>query len=204
MNQKVRSKGLGLLVVVGGPGSSGSSTIALMLSQYFSLKRIYGGSIFREYLEKYGYEDLERAYFSDNEFLLEKADKYVDAKLLNEVKNKNILIESKVFAAYATVNCIPCTVKIWVDANIFVRAQRALLKQGLKLSLKTIPLYFVNLYNLIKRYRIDRMRYNKLYGIKYQLAQEYNDIVIDTSRMNESESFKLILKYIKNGGYIKK
>ena len=48
------------------------------------------------------------------------------------------------------------------------------------------------------------MKYNKLYGIKYQLAQEYNDIVIDTSRMNESESFKLILKYIKNGGYIKK
>jgi len=34
--------------------------------------------------------------------------------------------------------------------------------------------------------------------------ERYYDIVLNISRMNEEETFKLILKLIKDGGYIKK
>jgi cytidylate kinase len=47
------------------------------------------------------------------------------------------------------------------------------------------------------------MRYSSLYGINYDKPEEYNDIIIDSSNLNEKETFDLILKNIKDGGYIK-
>lgn len=204
MNQNKRAQELGYLFVVGGPGASGSSTIAQMLSDYFSLKRVYGGAIFENYLKQNGFENREQAYFSDNVEQLKEIDEKVDKIVIEESQNKNILIESKNFAALATKESIPCTVRIWVDANLFVRAQRVLLKQGKDLGINTLSEYLKNLYELYKRFKIDKERYNKEYGIKYQCPKEYNDIVINTSHMDEKETFNLILKYIKDGGYITK
>jgi cytidylate kinase len=55
----------------------------------------------------------------------------------------------------------------------------------------------------MQRYSNDKNRYKKLYNIDYDNEEKYNDIVIDTSKMNASETFNLILKLIKEGGYIK-
>jgi len=84
-----------------------------------------------------------------------------------------------------------------------VRAQRTLLKQGIKPGLKSFHRYLEARSNLKNRYRIDAMRYSSLYGINYDKPEEYNDIIIDSSNLNEKETFDLILKYIKDGGYIK-
>lgn len=204
MNQNERQRDLGYLFVVGGPGASGSSTIAKMLSEYFSLERVYGGGIFEEYLEESGFQDREGAFFQEYSKELEKIDRKVDKKIIEASQRKDVLIESKNFAALATKSNISCTVKIWVDANIFVRAQRALLKDGKDLGFGTLKEYFKNIYELSKRFSIDKERYNREYGIKYESPKEYNDIVVNTSHMNEKETFNLILKYIKDGGYITK
>ncbi len=203
MNQKERAKNLGYLFVVGGPGGSGASTIARMLADHFALKRVYGGKMFRSLLKKAGYEESDDAYSKKNEKLLKKLDKQVDALLMSEIQNPNVLIESKNFAALVTKKRIPCTVKIWITASLNVRAQRTLLKQGIKPGLKSFHKYLEARNNLKNRYKIDAMRYSSLYGINYDKPEEYNDIVIDSSNLNEKETFDLILKYIKDGGYIK-
>jgi len=203
MNQKVRSKDLGYLFVVGGPGGSGSSTIAKMLAEHFSLKRIYGGNLFRKLLEEKGYLDNDRAYFQENEKLLMDLDKEVDAILYKECENPNVLIESKNFAALAKKHEIPCTVRIWIDANLHVRTLRAMSKYGISFDWKTIITYLRMRFDLVKRYNIDYRRYYDIQGINYSNPTEYNDIVIDSSHMNEKETFDLILKYIQDGGYIK-
>jgi len=203
MNQKVRSKDLGYLFVIGGPGGSGSSTIAKMLAEHFSLKRIYGGNLFRRLLEEKGYLDNDRAYFQENERLLMDLDKEVDAILFKESENSNVLIESKNFAALAKKHEIPCTVKIWIEANLHVRTLRAMSKYGISFSWKTIIIYLRMRFDLVKRYKIDYRRYYDIQGINYSNPTEYNDIVIDSSYLNEKETFDLILKYIQDGGYIK-
>jgi len=203
MNQKERPKSLGYLLVVGGPGGSGASTIARMLADHFSLKRVYGGKIFRSLLRKAGFEDMDSAYTKKNEKLLTKLDKQVDAMLLDESKEKNVLIESKNFAALATKRKYPCTVKIWITASLNVRTQRTLMKNSIKIDLKHFPKYLEERKHLKDRYKMDSMRYSSLYGINYDKPEEYNDIVIESSNLNEEETFNLILKYIKDGGYIK-
>lgn len=203
MNQKVRSKDLGYLFVIGGPGGSGSSTIAKMLAEHFSLKRIYGGNIFRKLLEENGYIDNDRAYFKENEKLLRDIDKKVDEIIFQEIEHPNILIESKNFAAIAKKKEIPCTVKIWIDAGLHVRTLRAMSKYGVSFSWRSILTYFRMRFDLVKRYKIDFRRYYDIQGINYSDPREYNDIVIDSSHLNEKETFDLILKYINDGGYIK-
>ncbi len=203
MNQKVRSKDLGLLFVIGGPGGSGSSTIAKMLAEHFNLKRIYGGNLFRRLLEEKGYIDNDRAYFQENEKLLMDLDKEVDAILFKESENPNILIESKNFAALAVKKEIPCTVKIWIEANLHIRTLRAMSKYGIPFNWKSIFTYLRMRFDLVKRYQIDFRRYYDIQGINYSDPTEYNDIVIDSSHMDEKETFDLILKYIQDGGYIK-
>lgn len=203
MNQKVRPKDLGLLFVVGGPGGSGSSTIAKMLAEYFSLRRVYGGGIFQEVLKKHGYTDREDAFFESNEKLLKEIDSQIDTFMKKESQKPNVLIESKNFAILSCKEDIPTTVKIWITADLHTRAMRSLYKVGIDSVWKNIPLYLMNRYNLKKRFNVDRERYNKMYGIKYECPKEYNDIVIDSSHLNEKETFNLILKCIKDGGYIK-
>jgi cytidylate kinase len=203
MYQKVRPKELGYLFVIGGPGGSGSSTIAKMLSEHFNLKRIYGGSLFRKLLEERGYVDNDRAYFQENEKLLMDLDKEVDGILFKECDKPNVLIESKNFAALAKKHDIPCTVKIWIEASLHVRTIRAMSKYGFGFNFRNIITYLRMRFDLVKRYRMDYRRYYDIQGINYSNPSEYNDIVIDSSYLNEKETFDLILKYIKDGGYIK-
>jgi len=203
MNQKVRPKELGYLFVIGGPGGSGSSTIAKMLAEHFNLKRVYGGGIFRKLLEEEGYANHDRAYFQQNEKLLLDIDKKVDEFLFEEADHPNVLIESKNFAALAVKKEIPCTVKIWIEANLHVRTVRAMAKYGFDMNFKNIITYIRMRYDLIKRYQMDYRRYYDIQGINYSDPKEYNDIVIDSSHMDEKETFDLILKYIQDGGYIK-
>jgi CMP/dCMP kinase len=195
MNRKEREGNLGYLFVIGGPGSSGSTTIAKMLSDYFSLKRVYGGKIYRDILKNLGY-DLEQEIPNRS---VESIDKRVDKKLLDIAKDKDILIESKIFAAIATKAKIPCTVKIWLNASLHTRTLRRMERD----DLKGIFHYLKTRCHLLKRYMFDKNRFNKLYGIKYNRPNLYNDIVLNTSEMDSQETFNLILKYIKDGGYIK-
>lgn len=64
-------------------------------------------------------------------------------------------------------------------------------------------MYVSTLFNLANRRRADGKRYWELYKVEYSKPRKYNDIVLDTSHIDENETFKLILEKIKDGGYIK-
>jgi len=191
-----------LLIVVGGPGSSGSSTLSKMLSEYFNIQRVYAGSIFRERVKDLGFSTLDEFYQKADKELFYKIDKEVDQRLIETAKKGNVLIESKVFAGLATVNNIPCTVRIWLDAKLSVRVKRFMGKQK---DLRGIPkgiIFLKTVFSLIRRRIIDGRRYKFLYKVDYSNEELYNDIVLDTSKLNEKQTFDLILRRISDGGYI--
>jgi cytidylate kinase len=203
-----RPKDLGLLIVVGGPGGSGSSTIAKMLAAHYGLHRIYGGAFMRQIARRKGYATLEE-FISSDEFNLGyyHFDKQIDEETVKAAMHRDVLVESKNFAAIATNEQIPCTVKIWLDADIQTRVWRSLaskhkIKNPEKIDKKS-DLYHLTLVGLMQRYSNDKNRYSKLYGIEYEKPELYNDIVIDTTHMNAGETFNKILMEVKRGKFIK-
>jgi cytidylate kinase len=203
MDRKVREDLKGYLFVVGGPGGSGCSVISKMLAKEFNLDLIYAGKLFRDAIRKKGYDNFEDFYVGENKEALFELDREVDRKLILESEREDILLDSKAFSGIAHIKDIPCTVKIWLTASLHVRALRHLGKQDAVGSMNKFFGYFKERRNLKKRWRLDKERYFKLYGIDYGSPELYNDMVIDSSRMDEFETFDLILKRLKDGQYLK-
>lgn len=203
-----RPKDMGKLVVVGGPGGTGSSTIARMLAIKYGLHYIYGGQFMRNIAKEKGFDLVEDFLQS----LQNAPDKYqydriIDEKLLKMSYRPNVLIDSKVFAALATVNRIPCTLRIWLTSDVQTRVRRTLHKNkkvdlNVKLE-KTDALYRKTMEDLMKRYSNDKNRYQKLYGVDYDNPKVYNDIVIDSTSLDAHQTFNLIVRKIEDGGYFK-
>lgn len=200
MNDEMKRK---MLIVVGGPGSSGSSTISKMLSEYFKIERVYAGSIFRQHVSDLGYKTLDDFYNEADEKKFFEIDREVDNFLIQKGRQGNVLIESKVFAALATLNNIPCTVKIWLTASLLVRAERLVNKQKDIKGISKIMFFLQSYVSLLRRRIKDGNRYRDLYGVEYSKQELYNNIVLDTSKLNEKETFDLILKKMKDGEYNK-
>jgi cytidylate kinase len=204
MDRKKRELSKGYLFVVGGPGGSGCSVISEMLAKHFNLRMVYAGKLFRQVVRERGYENFEDFYTNANRDVLLELDKDVDRRLLLEAEGKDVLLDSKAFAGISHIKDIPCTIKIWLTASLHVRAKRHLGKREVNGFVKKFLGYFVERRNLKKRWRMDRDRYRELYGIDYGKPELYNDIVIDSSGMDEFETFDLILKKLKDGQYLKK
>jgi len=194
-----------LLIVVGGPGSSGASTISKMLAEHFGLERVYSGGIFRESVAKQGYESLEDFFIANkgNREKFFEIDREVDSFMLERARQGNVLIDSKAFAGLATINNVECTVKIWLNADINSRIKRYLGKQGDINIFGRALLYIKTFFDLTRRRREDGVRFKELYGIDYDRQDLYNDIVMDTSNINARETFDLILLKLRDGGYIR-
>lgn len=190
-----------LVISIGGPGGSGSTTIAWMISEHFNLKYIYAGDLFRKEANKEDVENFEQ-------FLQEiskggnSLDLEIDSMLAEYAKEGNILIESKIFGALAKEKKLRCDISIWLDASLPVRIKRHLGRESVK-GFKKVIRYIQIRSDLRERYRIDREKYWRLYKIKYDKPSLYYDIVIDSSNIDEKETFNLILKKIEDGGYIK-
>ena len=203
MYGKKRKISSGFLFVVGGPGASGSSVISSMLAKHFKLEHVNAGEIFREIVrERYG-KSIEEFFTDSNKDVLSDIDREVDERLLEIAMRKDVLIESKIFAALASLYDIPCTVKIWLDASLHVRTMRSMKKSCVGSWGELFVRYLPVRHSLYKRRIFDRERYWELYGIDYDLPFVYNDIVIDSSAMDERMTFKLLLKNLKDGGYVK-
>ena len=189
-----------ILLVVGGPGGSGSSTISKMLAEHFSVPRIYAGDLFREKAKEEDFESFEE-FLQDISDGGNSLDLEIDSLLMEYAKVGNVLIESKIFGALTKVKDISCTATIWLDCDLKTRVKRKLLKENI-IGVKKIWKGFQIKNELKRRYRIDREKYQRLYKIKYDKPSQYYDIVLNTSKLDEVETFNLILKELKDGRYI--
>ncbi|HVX92750.1 MAG TPA: AAA family ATPase [Candidatus Dojkabacteria bacterium] len=198
-----RENELGILMVVGGPGSSGVSTIAKALARHYSLAYIYAGLFMRNMAKDEGFKTVEDflRYIDEND-LQGRYDYEIDSKMIQMSFEKNTLIDSKVFAALSLSYDIPCTVKIWIDCDLDGRVRRSFEKEG-KAFKEDSSEYIDRKNKLLERYNLDKKRYEGLYGIDYSNPKKYNDIVVDSSRLDVKNTFELVVKRIKDGGYIK-
>ncbi|MCD4811700.1 (d)CMP kinase [bacterium] len=190
------------VLVVGGPGSSGSSTIAKRLAKYFNIERVYGGGFFRKEAQSRGYDSLEAFYREVKESVLKEIDVKVDENFRALAKKGGVLIESKIFAAIATKENIPCNAKVWITASLEVRVNRVLGKENISNPVQSFLRKKQIRKDLEKRWELDRRRYKELYGVDYTAQDRYNDLVVDSSEQNEDETFDLIVGFLEKKGIV--
>lgn len=194
----------GLVIIIGGAGASGSSTIAKMLSDYFGLPYVYGGQKMRALARENGYPDIKDFVVSDEMRSSQgEFDLMVEKYLLKELYQGSVLIDSKTLGALCHLLNIDVSAKIWLDASIDVRAKRALEKLG-ETYAGNEQEYEQKLASLSARLDADTVRYNNTYGIDYGNQGKYNDIVIDSSGLDVEQTFNIVLNKLNDGGYIPK
>lgn len=191
-----RPKDLGMLVVVGGPGGSGSSTIAKLLALRWELHRVDAGEIMRN--SSYREEIVD--FLKTRATAHSEIDKNIDKFLVQMSYYPNMLIEGKAFAALCTQIGIPTTIKIWVGASVDARVRRILEREGkLEKNPKITPrhkAYQDARKAVLERQSNDIRRWRKLYNLDLSKPELYNDIVLDTSNLNVSHTMKKLIEMI--------
>jgi cytidylate kinase len=189
-----------IVLVIGGPGKSGSTTIAKMLSEYFNIERVYGGQFFREAAKINGFSSLENFLRGmDSEDLLE-LDREVDEKLRRYALKGNVVVESKTFAAISQMEDISCSAKIWLTADLITRVYRSVEQEDVRNPIAKWIRKMQLKKDLVFRYEEDRKRYKELYNMDYDNPEKYNDLVIDNSDQTPDQTFNLIINFLKDAG----
>lgn len=199
-----RPNDLGNLIVIGGPGGSGSSTIAKILAQKWQLHRVDAGEIMRNKIQK---RELSE-YLANQVNNHPEIDTSIDQFLVRMSYYPNMLIEGKFFAAIATSMGIPCTMRVWITADLPTRIHRILDREGhlkeTKLISKDSKLYKETRDHLMRRQSDDIKRCRKLYHVDLNKPELLNDIVLDTTGLNIPFTIKKLFEEINNNDKLRK
>jgi predicted cytidylate kinase len=189
-----------IVLVIGGPGKSGCTTIAKRLAEYLGIERVYGGEFFREAAQRKGFDSLEDFLATMDSDKVMELDREVDEKLRRYALKGDVVIESKTFAAISKKEDINCSAKIWLDASLDTRVKRALEKEDISNPISKIFSRGRIKSDLLRRYEMDKKRYKELYDIDYDHPEKYNDLVIDNSDQTPDQTFNLIINFLKDAG----
>ena len=191
-----------LKIIVGGPGGTGSTSVAQFLAQSFNLYYIYGGQIMRKFAKEQGFKELAD-FFHDPD--AQKID--WDEKVENEIRHQlltreRIVVEGKVWAGIATLEGISVDFKVWITADFKTRVRRLLeRKHGIPLA-KNLTKAEQKIFRkeatlLKKRYQSDKKRYWEKYRVRYDRPALYNDLVLDTTNIPLEKVKEIVLEGVK-------
>ena len=172
------------ITISGHPGS-GTSTLVNGICDHFNWSSLNGGQIFRDEAKRRGLSLSEFGDLCASDF---SVDKSLDDILQEKIRDPNgpDVMESRLSGWWAYKLEIDC-VRLWVDVNDEVRAQRVVEREGITLE-KAI---FENK----KRSQKDRSRYIELYGLIPEDKEPYTHI-IDASQKNISEVLQETIKIL--------
>ncbi len=205
-----RPSDLGKLVTVGGPGATGSSTIAKILAKKWGLHRVDAGEIMRNNVnqqEKDEDNDELEEYLENHVATHPEIDKKIDRFLVRMSYYPDMLIEGKFFAAIATSVGIPYTIRIWIAAKLHTRVMRVIEREGFLEKEPDIdkghPIYKEIRTELMQRQSNDMRRCQKLYHQDLSKPEDFNDIVLDTTGLDIPRTMKKLFKLIEQDDKLK-
>ncbi|MGC8931963.1 MAG: (d)CMP kinase [Candidatus Methanodesulfokora sp.] len=180
-------------IVITGLTGSGKSTLGKKLAKELGLKYVSGGDLLKQIIagEKAGYagwwetEEGEKAMNKRKE--REEYDREVDRRLLEIMeKEENVLVDSWT-ASYLYKK--RDAVKIYLKADIEERAKRVSRRDGISVEEAKEAIE--------KKDRSSIELYDRLYGFRLDEDLTPFNLVLDTTKLDEDDAFKLVLMYVK-------
>lgn len=179
-----------MIISLSGAPGSGKSTVAKQLAAKLGWSRYYAGGIMREMAAKRGLTILEYCKLCESD---SSADLEVD-NYLKELgqKNENFIVEGR-----TAWHFIPQSLKIYIDVNIRVAAERIFKERQGDNSRNEgeKPASVEEVLASIKdRIASEDLRYQKYYQIDYRDPKNY-DLYLDTSNLSQDEVFRVVFEY---------
>jgi len=170
-----------MILTIGGPPGSGTSTVATKLATDMGYSYVYAGRIFRDMAKEGGYslEEFGRIAESDDHFDREVDNRMRDAAVDNSV------VEGRM-AAFVVNNA---DLKIWLDAPLDLRVSRISGRESLPES-EIIKM-------TIDREKCEAHRYRSIYNVDIYDLTKY-DIVINTQKWDSDGVFAILKSAITN------
>lgn len=169
-----------MIITLGGPPGSGTSTLARLLKEKLSLQYEYAGSIFRKTAKEMKMSLEEFGKYAEKH---PEIDIELDNKMLNYAKiDGNHLLEGRMTGVLFHRENIPAF-KIWVDASAETRAKRLVDRDGFT--------YEEAIAKMTKRDECDRKRYMELYKLDPATSNCY-DLVLNSENLLPEQLAEII------------
>ena len=170
-----------VLITVGGPPGSGTSTLCRLLMERTNLRYIYAGQLFRDQAMERGMTLME---FSTLCLEDPSIDRKLDDVMLEEARAGEAILEGRMIGPLCAKNAI-ASLKVYVDADPVERARRVMERDGGTLEdvVRTMEM----------REDLEKKRYVRYYGIDPTDTSWY-DIVIDSTHHRPEQVLEIVMK----------
>lgn len=173
-------------ITISGEAGSGKSTVADIIANKLKLKRHSTGDYMRTMAAARGVTIIELNKIGETNPSIDKELDDWQKKLENK-KNEAFVLDSRLGFYF-----IPSSIKIFLSADIKVRAERIYNDQRL---VEENPSLKKTIENIKKRQMLERQRYKEKYGIDYLDFSKY-DLVLDTTKLTPLEVAEKIIAFI--------
>ncbi len=180
-----------MIITISGTPGSGKSTVAKLLAKKLNLKHYSTGDFMREIAKErnLSLEELERIAEGDRAI-----DTTLDKRQIELGKNEdNFVIDGRLGFYF-----IPQSIKIFLDADLKIRAQR--IWQDIKIKGLRKGERADNLREIIeeieRRKDSERARYLKYYKVNPDEEKHY-DLIVETTKITAEEVVEKIIEFIK-------
>jgi cytidylate kinase len=177
-----RRKSLGITITISGLHGTGKTTYAAALADYFDLRHVSSGTIFRSVAKErnLSLETLSREAENDPEL-----DRLIDAVTKTEANKGSVVIDG-LLTAWMTLNLD--TVKIFLTAPERIRMERISKRDNLSFSeARRVTLL---------REESEKSRFKRYYNFDLDDYSIY-DLVINTSLLSVNSNLKVLKTLIK-------
>jgi predicted cytidylate kinase len=173
-------------IVICGPGASGKSSVAKLVAKELGYRHYSMGDFQRELAAERG---LSIAEWGRLEASDDKYDRVVDQRMANIGKKE----DDFVIDTWLGAHFVPDAIKVYVDAEIAIRAGRRLKH---KRPTEHYPTLDEVRKGMLERESVNRERWIRYYGFDYADMSHY-DLVIDTSEISIPQVVDRVLDFIK-------
>lgn len=178
-----------IVVTIGGLPGSGTTTAAKLLSERLHIRWTNGGEIFRNMAKEKGMLLNEFGRYAEEN---PEIDRELDRRLIEIMRNENIILEGRLAGSNANVNKIP-SLRVWLHAPFKTRAERIQNRDGVKLD-KAME-------HIHERERSEKERYLEYYNIDYEDLDHYS-VVINSGEYLPAEIVEIIIQSMRAKGML--
>ena len=175
-------------ITISGPPGSGKTTVCGMLSDRLGIECVISGAIFREMAKEEGLSLNEFGRLCESDF---KYDRMLDERMLATARaKKDVILEGRLAAHMLHRNGVPAF-KIFLDADVAVRAKRVANREGIDEEKAES--------GIVEREKCEARRYEGCYDIDLVDKSVY-DLVVDTSHLTPEQVVDMIVAHLEASG----